>query len=73
MILNPRQRQLLELVQQSVTVSVEDLARELNCTPQTVRRDVKQMAEAKLLARYHGGVAQLIDSTLWNRQELPVS
>jgi DeoR family glycerol-3-phosphate regulon repressor len=56
MILNPRQRQLLDLVQQSVTVSVDDLARKLDCTPQTVRRDVKQMEEAKLLARYHGGV-----------------
>src|SRR3954468_16072706 len=56
MILNPRQRQLLDFVQQNVTVSVEDLARKLDCTPQTVRRDIKQMEEARLLARYHGGV-----------------
>lgn len=56
MILNPRQRQLLEAVRQHVTMSVEELAQQLAVTPQTVRRDVKQMEEAKLLARYHGGV-----------------
>ncbi|MES2073489.1 MAG: DeoR/GlpR family DNA-binding transcription regulator [Pseudomonadota bacterium] len=56
MILNPRQRALLDAVRQRVTMSVEDLAQQLEVTPQTVRRDVKQMEEAKLLARYHGGV-----------------
>ncbi len=56
MTLNPRQRRLLEAVRRYVTVSVEDLATQLQVTPQTVRRDVKLMEEAKLLARYHGGV-----------------
>jgi len=56
MTLNPRQRQLLDTVRQRVTMSVEELAQELGVTPQTVRRDVKMMEEAKLLARYHGGV-----------------
>lgn len=44
------------MVRQRVTMSVEDLAQELGVTPQTVRRDVKQMEEERLLARYHGGV-----------------
>lgn len=56
MILNPRQRSLLDAVRQHLTVSVEELAQQLKVTPQTVRRDVKQMEEARLLARYHGGV-----------------
>ena len=56
MALNPRQRRLLEVVRQRVTMSVDELAQVLEVTPQTVRRDVKQMEEAKLLARYHGGV-----------------
>jgi len=56
MNLNPRQRRLLEVVRQKVTMSVEELAQQLDVTPQTVRRDVKQMEEARLLARYHGGV-----------------
>ncbi len=56
MTLNPRQRAILEAVRRQVTISVEELAQQLAVTPQTVRRDVKQMEEAKLLARYHGGV-----------------
>lgn len=56
MTLNPRQRQLLDAVRRHVTVSVDDLAQQLDVTPQTVRRDVKLMEEASLLARYHGGV-----------------
>lgn len=56
MTLNPRQRQLLDAVRQHRTVSVEDLAQQLDVTPQTVRRDIKLMEDAKLLARYHGGV-----------------
>ena len=55
MTLNPRQRRLLEVVQSQVTISVEDLANQLDVTPQTVRRDVKLMEESRLLARYHGG------------------
>jgi DeoR family glycerol-3-phosphate regulon repressor len=56
MTLNPRQRRLLDAVRHRVTISVEELAQQLKVTPQTVRRDVKQMEEARLLARYHGGV-----------------
>jgi DeoR family glycerol-3-phosphate regulon repressor len=56
MTLNPRQRRLLDHVRAQVTISVEDLAQQLDVTPQTVRRDVKLMEEANLLARYHGGV-----------------
>jgi DeoR family glycerol-3-phosphate regulon repressor len=56
MTLNPRQRRLLDAVRRRVTISVEELAQQLKVTPQTVRRDVKQMEEARLLARYHGGV-----------------
>lgn len=35
---------------------MEELAVQLDVTPQTVRRDVKLMESARLLARYHGGV-----------------
>ena len=56
MTLNPRQRSLLDAVRLSGSVALEELAVQLGVTPQTVRRDVKQMEEAGLLARYHGGV-----------------
>jgi len=51
----PRQRRILDAVRQQVTVSLELLAQQLDVT-QTVRRDVKLMEEAGMLARYHGGV-----------------
>ncbi|WDZ98379.1 DeoR/GlpR family DNA-binding transcription regulator [Herbaspirillum sp. WKF16] len=61
-MLNPRQQTLLECVRKHITISVEELAQKLNVTTQTVRRDVKSMVDAKLLARYHGGVG-LLSST----------
>jgi len=54
--LSPRQRQLLDFVRQHGDTSVAALARVLGVTTQTVRRDVRQLEEADLVARYHGGV-----------------
>jgi len=54
--LRPRQRQLLDFVRQHGDTSVAALARVLRVTTQTVRRDVRQLEEADLVARYHGGV-----------------
>ncbi len=56
MIPNPRQSALLDVVRQAGSVSVEALAEQFGVTLQTVRRDVKLMAQAGLLARFHGGV-----------------
>ena len=53
---NPRQAELLEEVQRQGSVSVEALAERFGVTLQTVRRDVKLLSEAGLLARFHGGV-----------------
>ncbi len=53
---NPRQFTLLETVRQNGSVSVEQLSEQLGVTLQTVRRDVQRMADAGLLARFHGGV-----------------
>ena len=53
---NSRQSQLLDAVRQHGALSVESLAERFGVTLQTVRRDVKLLAEAGLLARFHGGV-----------------
>jgi DeoR family transcriptional regulator, glycerol-3-phosphate regulon repressor len=53
---NPRQADLLQMVQTTGALSVESLAEHFGVTLQTVRRDVKLLAEAGLLARFHGGV-----------------
>ena len=62
---NPRQAQLVEEVQRRGTVSVETLAEQFGVTLQTVRRDVKLLADAGLLARFHGG-ARVPSSTTEN-------
>ncbi len=56
MTLNPRQALLLEEVGARGSVSVEALAERFAVTLQTVRRDVKLLSAAGLLARFHGGV-----------------
>jgi DeoR family transcriptional regulator, glycerol-3-phosphate regulon repressor len=53
---NPRQAELLDEVLKAGSLSVEALAERFGVTLQTVRRDVKLLAEAGLLARFHGGV-----------------
>jgi DeoR family glycerol-3-phosphate regulon repressor len=54
---NPRQALLLDEVRERGSVTVEALAEQFGVTLQTVRRDVKLLADAGLLARFHGGFA----------------
>lgn len=56
MQLHPRQVRLIEQVRQHGSISVEALAEHFGVTLQTVRRDVRLLAEGGLLARFHGGV-----------------
>src|SRR5207344_841603 len=53
---NPRQALLLDEVRERGSVTVEALAERFGVTLQTVRRDVRLLADAGLLARFHGGV-----------------
>ncbi len=62
---NPRQALLIQEVRARGALSVEALAEQFGVTLQTVRRDVKQLSEAGLLARFHGGV-RLPSSTTEN-------
>lgn len=62
---NPRQTDLLSAVRQHGALSVEALAERFGVTLQTVRRDVGLLAEAGLLARFHGG-ARVPSSTTEN-------
>ena len=56
---------MLGKVQELGSVSVEALAEQFGVTLQTVRRDVKLLSDAGLLARFHGG-ARLPSSTTEN-------
>lgn len=56
MSLNPRLDLLVTEVRKQGSMTVEALADRLGVTLQTVRRDVKQLAQAGLVSRFHGGV-----------------
>jgi DeoR family glycerol-3-phosphate regulon repressor len=53
--LSPRQQQILVLARQSGIVGVESLAERFDVTPQTIRKDLNELCENKVLARTHGG------------------
>ena len=56
MVPSPRQLDLIEEVRRLRNASVEALAERFGVTLQTVRRDIRQLSDAGLLARFHGGV-----------------
>lgn len=55
---NPRHDELLQLVNETGYVSVEELAERLSVSTQTIRRDIKKLSDDKLLVRHHGGAGR---------------
>ncbi|MBK5912279.1 DeoR family transcriptional regulator [Rhodothalassium salexigens] len=55
MVLNARQRRILDLAQTAGSVEIDALAAQFGVTPQTIRRDINQLCARELLVRYHGG------------------
>lgn len=50
-----RQRDILALARARGRVSVEDLAQRFDVTPQTIRKDLNDLCEQRLVSRVHGG------------------
>ncbi len=50
-----RHNEILEIARQSGRVTVDDLARRFDVSPQTIRKDLNDLCERRLLARTHGG------------------
>ncbi|SHM41356.1 DeoR/GlpR family DNA-binding transcription regulator [Roseibium suaedae] len=50
-----RHNAILEIARQTGRVTVEDLAKRFDVSPQTIRKDLNELCERKLLARTHGG------------------
>jgi DeoR family glycerol-3-phosphate regulon repressor len=50
-----RQHAILDLAKQIGRVTVEDLAVRFDVTPQTIRKDLNELCDQRLLARVHGG------------------
>jgi DeoR family glycerol-3-phosphate regulon repressor len=53
--LSPRQQQILALAKKSGSVIVDDLATQFDVTPQTIRKDLNDLCDNRLLTRTHGG------------------
>ncbi len=60
----PRQQEIMDLARQTGRVNVEDLAGHFGVSAQTIRKDLKELCEQRLLDRVHGGA--LIASSVQN-------
>ncbi len=54
-MLAARQNSILEIAKQVGRVTVEELAERFDVSPQTIRKDLNDLCDQKLLARVHGG------------------
>ena len=50
-----RQNTILEIARQSGRVMVDELAQRFEVTPQTIRKDLNELCDQRLLTRIHGG------------------
>lgn len=55
MALNQRQNELVELVHDKGFITIDELVKHFNVTPQTIRRDLNLLANSGLIIRHHGG------------------
>lgn len=55
MHLPPRQDEIIRIAKENGRVLVEDLAVRFDVTPQTIRRDLNELCDQRLLTRIHGG------------------
>ncbi len=54
-----RKRSIVQYIDNHTRASVQELSRELGVSESTVRRDLKELEEARLLKRTHGGAVSL--------------
>lgn len=50
-----RQEQIMNILRKKGTVLVTELSEKFNCSDETIRRDLKELSDLKLLMRTHGG------------------
>ncbi len=55
MYLSPRHAEIIQMAKDNGRVLVDDLASHFNVTPQTIRKDLNDLCEQRLLSRIHGG------------------
>lgn len=62
--MSSRQRSIMEFIREQGSVQVDELSVHLQVTPQTIRRDLNQLYDLKLIQRVHGGA--VIKDTIEN-------
>ena len=67
-----RQQEIVTLVRETGRVSVEDLVVRFGVTPQTIRRDLNDLSEARIITRTHGGamVASGVENLAYEARKL---
>ncbi|MFE1598333.1 DeoR/GlpR family DNA-binding transcription regulator [Methylobacterium sp. ID0610] len=70
--ISPRQQDILAIARQQGRVSVEDLALRFDVTPQTIRKDLNELCDSRLLSRVHGGavVASGVENLAYEARRL---
>ncbi|MGX9416400.1 DeoR/GlpR family transcriptional regulator [Vibrio sp. RC27] len=58
----PRHQQIIEIVQKQGYVSTEELVEKFEVSPQTIRRDLNELADSNHIRRYHGGATMPLSS-----------
>ena len=53
--LTPRQAEIMAIARHNIRVDVDELAAHFTVTPQTIRKDLNELCDRKLLNRQHGG------------------
>ena len=52
-----RQDNIVAIVKEKGYVTIDELASQFAVTPQTIRRDINELAKADLIRRHHGGAS----------------
>jgi len=55
MYLSPRHSEIVQMAKDNGRVLVDELATHFNVTPQTIRKDLNDLCDQRLLSRIHGG------------------
>ncbi|WEG10933.1 DeoR/GlpR family DNA-binding transcription regulator [Pullulanibacillus sp. KACC 23026] len=64
MLVADRQRKIVELVNEKISVRVTELSQLFNVTEETIRRDLEKLEKLRALRRSHGGAVRLENDSL---------
>jgi DeoR family glycerol-3-phosphate regulon repressor len=71
-VFSRRQAEILSLLRETGRVAVEELASMFEVSPQTIRRDLNELSEARAITRVHGGaiVASGVENLAYEARKL---